>query len=192
MDTLTWADELATKRVIYPWQVDISPVDVGAVDFASLVPYLRFVTSKQHWHPFTMGSPGNYGRPISDEDFNKITLALRESPPIAYEVKQETTKEAFGGFTERDFQACEKSEGKYLNKRFKVLLLALAPKLKPDFEGFKSYIARPMVRSGRVFKPREHMWLSFADEKYENPHQGIQVQASINKSNSGWASGSKD
>ena len=181
VDTPTWADELATKRVIYPWQVDISPVGVGAVDFASLVPDLSFVTSKQHWHPFTMGSPGNYGRPISEGDSNRITFALRR-PPIAYEAKQETTREAFGGFTEREFQACEKSEGKYLNKRFKVLLSVLAPKLEPDFEEFKSYVARPMVRSGREFKPRHHMWLSFADEKYENPHQGIQLQASINKS----------
>jgi 5-methylcytosine-specific restriction protein B len=180
VDTVTWADELTAKHVIYPWQVDISPVDVGAADFASLVPTLSFVTSKQHWHPFTMGSPGNYGRPISGGDFNQITLALRRTQ-TPYEVKQETTKEAFGGFTERDFEACEKSEGKYLNKRFKALLSALTPKLEPDFEGFNHYVARPMVRSGRVFKPRDHMWLSYANEKYENPHQGIQVQASINK-----------
>jgi hypothetical protein len=93
----------------------------------------------------------------------------------------------FDGFNAKDFAACtgEKADARYLYDQFKLLRDALISKIDdPKLQDFTNYVARPFERQYRGVRPRDHMWLSFADKKYRRAQEGIQLQVWTNRNDS--------
>ncbi len=86
----TWADELAQDRVLYPYRIQLRPVQIGFAEYERLVPNLRFVGRKEkgRYSVYLRGNPANFGRPVVDEDFQIILDELRKNPPITVVLKE--------------------------------------------------------------------------------------------------------
>jgi len=78
---ITWHDERKAGKIIYPFKVDIRPIQLGAANVKNLVDKLSFIEHKGAWSTYLMGAPANFKRPISEEDFRLILNELRR-PPI--------------------------------------------------------------------------------------------------------------
>jgi len=81
-----WTEEKAEGKVIYPWRFQLEPLRVGIVDARKLSRQLSFMENKEFWHVYLMGSLGNFGRPISESDYQLIFEKLA-GPPITYQIK---------------------------------------------------------------------------------------------------------
>jgi len=80
----TWADELTQDRVLYPYRVQLRPVQIGFAEYERLVPNLNFVERKEkgRYSIYLRGNPANFGRPVAEGDFQMILDELRKNPPI--------------------------------------------------------------------------------------------------------------
>jgi len=81
-----WTQEKVEDKVIWPWRFRLTPLAVGAVDARKLSKQLSFIENKEFWHVYFVGSLANFGRPISESDYELIFDELAKSP-IAYQVK---------------------------------------------------------------------------------------------------------
>lgn len=75
-----WDDEVREGRIIYPWQSDIEPIQLGTVNYKELSKKLSFVENKEVWYVYMMGAPSNFGRPISEEDYQLIHTEMKKTP----------------------------------------------------------------------------------------------------------------
>jgi len=82
-----WHDEMQSGKVLYPWQIAIEPVQLGAVDYKALSRQLSFVENKRVWFVYMMGTPANFGRPIHVKDYELIFREMLK-PPISVEFLQ--------------------------------------------------------------------------------------------------------
>jgi predicted RNA-binding protein len=80
----TWADELAQDRVLYPYRIQLRPVQTGFAEYERLVPNLGFVERKEKGRNsvYLRGNPAHFGRPVAEADFQRILDELRKNPPI--------------------------------------------------------------------------------------------------------------
>lgn len=76
-----WHDEVREGQILYPWQSDIEPIQLGTVNYKELSKKLSFVKNKNAWYVYMMGTPANFRRPISEEDYQRIYKEM-EKPPI--------------------------------------------------------------------------------------------------------------
>jgi predicted RNA-binding protein len=90
---ITWHDEQKAGKIIYPFKVDIRPIQLGTANVKNLLDKLSFIEHKDAWSTYLMGAPANFKRPISEEDFQIILDELRKPPvnvsfrPISIEEK---------------------------------------------------------------------------------------------------------
>jgi predicted RNA-binding protein len=80
----TWADELAQERVLYPYRVQLRPIQLGFAEYERIVPNLKFVERKEkgRYSVYLRGNPGNFGRSLAEADFQIILDELRKKQPI--------------------------------------------------------------------------------------------------------------
>jgi len=85
-----WADELAQDRVLYPYRIQLRPVQIGFAEYERLVPNLKFVERKERgrYSVYLRGNPANFGRPVPETDFQIILDELRKNPPITVVPKE--------------------------------------------------------------------------------------------------------
>jgi predicted RNA-binding protein len=83
---LIWTDEKTTNRIMWPWQFEITPLRLGAVDARKLSTQLSFIENKKRWSAWLIGSPANFRRSIPDADYQLICDELSK-PPIPYQVR---------------------------------------------------------------------------------------------------------
>ena len=57
----------------------MTPRLVGRADVRKLVPALSFVKNKANWQHHFVGSLGNYGKPISEDDYKVVEEELQRS-----------------------------------------------------------------------------------------------------------------
>lgn len=81
-----WTREKVEGRVIWPWRFRLTPLRLGAVDARRLSKQLSFIENKKFWHVYFVGSLANFGRSISESDYQLIFDELDKSP-VAYQVK---------------------------------------------------------------------------------------------------------
>jgi predicted RNA-binding protein len=80
-----WTEETETNEIKYPWQVDLSQKRLGTIDLRKLSKELSFIENKSVWGVYLRGSPANFGRPISQADFELINNEMNK-PPIQIEI----------------------------------------------------------------------------------------------------------
>jgi predicted RNA-binding protein len=80
-----WTEEIETGEVKYPWQVDLNKIALGAIDLRKLSQELRFIENKSVWSVYLRGSPANFGRPLSQADFDLINSEMSK-PPIQIQI----------------------------------------------------------------------------------------------------------
>jgi predicted RNA-binding protein len=73
-----WADEQAVGEVIYTYRTEIKPVKTGTAHVKEIRDKLDFISNKNNYQVFLIGSPANMRRPISDKDFETILSTLSE------------------------------------------------------------------------------------------------------------------
>jgi len=74
----TWDDEQRAGRIIYPLKVNIRPIQLGTAPVKDLVNKLAFIEHKKAWANYLRGTPANFKRPISEEDFRVILDELKK------------------------------------------------------------------------------------------------------------------
>ncbi len=80
-----WPEELEIREIKYPWQMSLNKISMGAMDVRKNLQELSFVENKAVWGVYLRGSPGNFGRPINQTDFELIYNELN-NPPIEINV----------------------------------------------------------------------------------------------------------
>lgn len=81
---LIWTDEETERKKRYPFEVKIKPVAIGKVNFWELVPKFNFIPKEKKNDRRAIAfylqgpGPGNYGKPISQEDYLLIRRLMRE------------------------------------------------------------------------------------------------------------------
>jgi len=73
---ITWYDEQKAGKILYPFRVDIRPIQLGTANVKDLVDKLSFIEHKDAWSTYLMGAPANFKRPINEEDFQVILNEL--------------------------------------------------------------------------------------------------------------------
>lgn len=75
---ITWDDERRAGKIIYPFKIDIRPIQLGTAAVKGLVSKLSFIEHKDAWTNYLRGTPANFKRPISEEDFQLILSELKK------------------------------------------------------------------------------------------------------------------
>jgi predicted RNA-binding protein len=77
-----WRDEVERNEIIYPWEVDVKPIQLGTANVRDLVPSLTFIEKKERWAVYLRGAPANFNKPIGKDDYELILKALGEPPYV--------------------------------------------------------------------------------------------------------------
>jgi|GEM_PF-1022107 len=77
--TPIWTEEFEIGEIKYPWQVSLNKICIGAMDVRKNLQELSFIENKAFWGVYLRGSPGNFGRSISQADFEFISNKLSKS-----------------------------------------------------------------------------------------------------------------
>jgi predicted RNA-binding protein len=77
-----WEEEKDGRAIVYPDQIKIEPVVLGRANAVALARQLTFIRSKKSWFFYLMGSPANFRRPVSSEDFDRIIQELKKNPGL--------------------------------------------------------------------------------------------------------------
>jgi predicted RNA-binding protein len=73
-----WADEKEAGEVIYSHVAEVKALKTGVAHVKELRRKLDFISNKNDYQVYLIGSPANMRRPISDRDFEVILGALSE------------------------------------------------------------------------------------------------------------------
>jgi len=80
---IIWTDELQEGRVIAPYQIKIEPFLLGDANFIRLEDQLTFVEKKRKPQIYLMGTPANFGKPLSESDYQIILSEMKKAGPPA-------------------------------------------------------------------------------------------------------------
>lgn len=96
-EDIVWADEQVEGKIMYPFRTSARVVSEGLAKVKELVPKLMFIENKQRWSIYFRGTPGNFGRPIPEQDFELICETMEANPlpaDIASIVEQKLERKA--------------------------------------------------------------------------------------------------
>lgn len=137
-----WEDEKETRKILYPHQIKIKPIQLGNANVQKLVSKLGFIENKEFWSVYLMGTPANWSKPIDKTDFELIVEELKKAPfrppevPVRKRLKPEEDPHTkmqwiliqLGRLGKCDVWIARRDSGKsYKGQRFKGLCLGSLP-----------------------------------------------------------------
>jgi predicted RNA-binding protein len=75
-----WSDELEKDIILYPYQTKVKIINEGLAELKKVSPNLAFIENKSKVGVYLRGTPANFGRPISQPDYQIIMQAILNNP----------------------------------------------------------------------------------------------------------------
>jgi len=72
-----WKEEVEDNQVYWPWQVGIRWLATGRVNAKATAQRLSFIGNKNTWYVYLMGTPANFRRDISSEDYQTFVSQMQ-------------------------------------------------------------------------------------------------------------------
>src|SRR5439155_26348955 len=83
VSTPRYPDEIHQGTVIYPYEAQVRTVVTGLAHIRKLRHDLSFIKEKQNVGLYLRRSPGNFGKPLSEQDHSLILHELEKNPEPA-------------------------------------------------------------------------------------------------------------
>lgn len=75
-------DEIREGKVKYDFEIQLSTIATGTADLRKISHSLSFIGKKQYFGIYFQRNPGNYGKPISDQDYALILQEVKQNPEL--------------------------------------------------------------------------------------------------------------